>query len=255
MQVEPQNSLIYGIRAIEEALTAGRPLERVLLVQDVNSPRIEALSGRLREAAVAVQWVPVEKVDYHAKGRAHQGAIAFVAAVESQTIGPIVQAAFQAHEEGRGEVPLVVLLDGVTDVRNLGAIARTAECLGAHALVVPLSGSARLGPDAVKASAGALLHLPVCRVPNLKTTVAELQLAGLYIAALTEKATDPLSSLPGRLPLGILMGDEGRGIAPALLKLCNARLRIPLGGHVGSLNVSVAAGMALYEVVRQRTTA
>ncbi len=241
--------LIYGIRAIEEALTAGRPLERVLLVQDVNSPRIEALSGRLREANVAVQWVPVEKVDYLAKGRAHQGAVAYVAAVVSQDIGPIVQAAFD-----RGEVPLVVLLDGVTDVRNLGAIARTAECLGAHALVVPLSGSARIGPDAVKASAGALLHLPVCRVPNLKTTVAELQLAGLYVAALTEKATDPLSSLPGRLPLGILMGDEGKGIAPALLKLCNARLRIPLGGHVGSLNVSVAAGMALYEVVRQRST-
>ncbi len=247
---EPQTELIYGMRAIEEALVGGRAMERVLLVQDVQSPRLEALSSRLREANVTVQWVPIEKIDYHAKGRAHQGAIGFVAAVTSQAIGPIVQAAFE-----RGEQPLVLLLDGVTDVRNLGAIARTAEALGAHALVVPLSGSARLGPDAVKASAGALLHLPVCRVPNLKTTVAELQLAGLYIAALTEKATDPLSSLPGRLPLGLLMGDEGCGIAPALLKLCNARLRIPLGGRLGSLNVSVAAGMALYEVIRQRTQA
>jgi 23S rRNA (guanosine2251-2'-O)-methyltransferase len=250
MQTEPQTELIYGIRAIEEALAAGRSLERVLLVQDTNSPRIEAFSGHLREANVAVQWVPAEKLDYYARGRAHQGAVAFVASVPTQVIGEIVQAAFE-----RGEVPLVLLLDGVTDVRNLGAIARTAEALGAHALVVPLSGSARLGPDAVKASAGALLHLPVCRVPNLKTTVAELQLAGLYVAALTEKATDSITTLPGRLPIGLLMGDEGKGIAPALLKLCNARLRIPLGGRIGSLNVSVAAGMALYEVVRQRSVA
>lgn len=246
----PPEDLIYGTHAVLEALAAGKPLDRVLLIKGADGRHTAELRKQLQEAGVNIQFVPTEKIETLARGRAHQGVVAFVSAITYQPLGEVLARVFE-----RGDVPLLILLDGVTDVRNAGAIARTAECLGAHALLLPQEGSARIGADAVKTSAGALLHLPVCRVQSPKHAVAELQASGVRVVAVTEKAeTAPAdANLTG--PLCLLLGDEGEGIAPSVLRLCDAQVRIPMRGKVESLNVSVAAGMLLYEADRQRQVA
>lgn len=246
-QGPPPEDIIYGTHAVLEALAAGRHLDKVLLLQGADGRHTIELRAKLKEAGVGTQFVPAEKLDQLARGGTHQGVVAFVAAVAYQTIAEVLARVFEA-----GQVPLLLLLDGVTDVRNIGAIARSAECMGAHALLIPQEGSARLGADAVKTSAGALHHLPVCRVATAKHAVAELQASGVQVLAVTEKAEAAPSAVALTGPVCLLLGDEGEGIAPGILRLCDAQVRIPMRGQVQSLNVSVAAGMLLYEADRQR---
>ena len=241
------SEFIFGIHAIEEALAAGRSLDKVLIADGPASPALMRLRKQLREVGIQLQQVPMAKIEALARGRNHQGILAYLSAIAYQSLDELLSRTFKAKQ-----VPLLVMLDGVTDVRNLGAIARTAEGLGAHGLIVPAEGSARLGADAVQASAGALMHLPVCRLATLKLAVATLQSHGMNIIGCTEKATDPLTSIEGTQPLCIVLGDEGKGISTTVLKLCTRLVKIPMQGQVGSLNVSVAAALALYEVVRQR---
>ncbi len=229
-------------------MAATRSLDKVLIADGPASPALMRLRKQLKEAAVHVQQVPMAKIEALARGRNHQGILAYLSAIAYQSLDELLSSTFKAKQ-----VPLLVMLDGVTDVRNLGAIARTAEGLGAHGLIVPAEGSARLGADAVQASAGALMHLPVCRVATLKLAVVTLQAHGMHIVGCTEKAADPLASIKGAEPLCILLGDEGKGISTPLLKLCTSLVKIPMHGQVGSFNVSVAAALALYEVVRQRS--
>jgi 23S rRNA (guanosine2251-2'-O)-methyltransferase len=190
--------------------------------------------------------VPAEKLDRLTRTE-HQGVIAFVSPIALQDLDGVIA---QAYEQGAD--PLLVALDGVTDVRNMGAIARSAECFGAHGLVVPKTGTARLGSDAVKSSAGALLRKPVCRVDHLAHSLERCREHGLRIVAVTEKAEAPIedSTLSG--PMVLVLGAEDTGISAPVLRLADALVRIRMAGTIGSLNVSVAAGVALHEVLKQR---
>jgi 23S rRNA (guanosine2251-2'-O)-methyltransferase len=241
----PKRELVIGVQPLKEALAAGVTIEKVWAKPGLAA--LKDLRPLLRDAHVPVQQVPIQKLDAMVPDHNHQGIIAFRSAVDYASADEIIAGAYDA-----GADPLLVALDGVTDVRNLGGIARSAECLGADGLVVPERGGARLGSDALKASAGALLHLPICRTGRLDETLYGLKSSGLRIVALTEHSHQDLHTADLTGPLCLLLGDEGKGIQRPYLELADLRLRIPMLGQINSLNVSVAAGISLYEIQRQR---
>jgi len=232
---------------VEEALNSGVHVEKLMIRRDAGGAAIQNLQRLAREREVPWQPVPVERLDRLTKA-AHQGVIAWISAVAAQDLDEVVQQAYD-----RGEDPLIIALDNVTDTRNMGAIARSAECFGAHGLLVPKQHSARLGSDAIKSSAGALLRRPVCRVMDLREGIVRAKAHGLRVVACTEKADTPLGALDLTGPLVLVMGAEDTGISEAVLRLADVSGRIPMAGSIGSLNVSVAAGIALHETLRQRT--
>ncbi len=241
-----EGNYIFGTRPIMEALKLGKELDKVLLQQGAQGDQIMELRIYLRENGVPHQYVPQQKLD-SITDRNHQGAIAYISPIPYQKLDLIVP---QLLEEGK--VPLLLILDRITDVRNFGAIARAAECAGVHAIVIPTAGAARINEDAVKTSAGALFKVPVCREENLKYTLAFLQASGVQIVACTEKSKELFYEADFTVPTAIIMGSEEDGITPGLLKTADRLAAIPLAGSTGSLNVSVAAGVILYEAVRQR---
>jgi len=240
--------MLFGLRPIMEALGAGRTLEKIYLLRTTKNSMTQDISALAKAANIPVSLVPLEKLDGLTR-KNHQGAVAFVSPIEYSPLDSIVAGLFEA-----GKTPLLLLLDRITDVRNFGSIARNAECMGAHAIVVPSRGAAQINGDALKTSAGALNLIPVCREPNLKDTIRFLQNSGIQIVACTEKADSSLETgsvdLTG--PVAILMGSEEDGISPEYLKLADHTLRIPMAGQISSLNVSVASGIMLFEVLRQR---
>jgi 23S rRNA (guanosine2251-2'-O)-methyltransferase len=241
--------MVVGVWPVVEALRAGRNIERLLLRRDGReggSDGIREIRQLAQERDIPVQQVPAEKLDRLTRTE-HQGVIAFLSEVEQQDLDEVITAAYE-----RGETPLVVALDSVTDVRNMGAIARSAECFGAHALLVPKQGTARLGPDAVKSSAGALMRKPVCRVNRLVDGLKRAREHGAHIVACTEKGTMLLHDADLLGPLVIVMGSEDEGISDAVLRMADDLVKIPMAGRIGSLNVSVATGIVLHEVLRQR---
>jgi len=241
--------MLFGLRPIQEALNAGRTLEKIFLLRGTKNSLVTDISAAARAAGIQVQLVPVEKLDNLTR-KNHQGAVAFVSPIDYAPLDTIVTGLFE-----EGKVPFLLLLDRITDVRNFGAIARTAECLGVQAIVVPSRGAAQINGDAVKTSAGALNSLPVCREADLRQTIEFLKSSGLTILACTEKADLDLTALdPASVsgPVAVLLGSEEDGIAPELLRLCDQRLRIPMTGQIQSLNVGVAAGIMLFEVARGR---
>ncbi len=240
---------IYGIRAVCEAIEAGKDIDKILIKKDLQGDLIGQLLGLARQRHLLVLRVPVEKINRITRGN-HQGVLAVMASVTYSRVGELVP---RLYEDGL--LPLVVVLDGLTDVRNFGAIARTAECVGSNALVIPERGSVSAGPDAMKTSAGALNYITVCRERNLAAAVRYLKDNGYSIVACTEKADFNYTSASYTGPTAIVMGAEDTGISPEILELCDRRVSIPMFGHIGSLNVSVAAGVLLYEVVRQRLEA
>lgn len=246
--LEPlSKDLLFGLHAVEEALNAGKDIDRVLYRQGLRTPQAEELRARLRQQGVAIQQVPGEKLDSISRGNVHNGVIAYAAAVSYQPIEGIIPTLFE-----EGKTPLIVMVDGVTDVRNIGGIARTAECLGAHALVLPRHGAARLGADAVQASAGALHHLPVCRVADPVATAEYLMGCGLTLVAATEKAWKTPEQVDFTAPLCLIMGAEDVGIRPELLALSQEQVSIALRGRIGSLNVGAAAAILLHVADLQR---
>lgn len=236
----PERSFLFGIHPVLEALSEGKSLHRVLFLKGKQTDEMSDILRRCRELSVPAQAVPKERLD-RVTQKNHQGVIAFVSPIEYQPLDEVVMSAFE-----RGEYPRLLALDGVTDVRNLGAIARTAECFGITALVVPSTGSAPVNEDAIKSSAGALLRLPMCRVTNMETAVKNLSSQGLKVVGVTEKATEPIASLTSEGPLCLVMGDEHAGISSEVLAQCDSMAMIPMTGQTGSLNVGVAAGIALY---------
>lgn len=241
-----KDELVCGVRPVMEALRGELHIEKLLIRRDAGGEGIRELKQLAREREVPWQPVPLEKLD-RLTTTEHQGVVAFISQVEMQDLDEVIALAYD-----RGEDPLIVALDGVTDVRNMGAIARSAECFGAHGLLVPKQGTARLGSDAVKSSAGALLRKPVCRVNDLAEGLARARSHGLRIVACTEKAETLLDNSDLLGPLVIVMGAEDTGISSPILRLADGLVRIPMAGTIGSLNVSVASGVVLHEVLRQR---
>ena len=240
-----KSNMIFGIHPLLEALEAGREIDKVMMrrgLRTEESARILALS---RERSVPVQFVPEERLGRLTQ-RQHQGVIAFISEIEYT---PLEELVARVYEEGRA--PFIVLLDGLTDVRNFGAIARTAECAGVDALVIPERGSVSVTADAVKTSAGALHRIPVCRVSSIAAAVGLLQSSGVRIVAASEKAEERYTETALQLPLGLVMGAEDHGVSTDVLRMADSITRIPQVGAIGSLNVSVAAGILIYEAVRQ----
>jgi 23S rRNA (guanosine2251-2'-O)-methyltransferase len=242
----PEKDMIFGIRAVIEAIQAGKEIDKILMRRDMTSDLARELFAALNGLEVPVQKVPIEKLN-KITTKNHQGVVAFISAVTYQRIEDIIPT---IYEEGR--MPFIVVLDGVTDVRNFGAIARTCECAGVDAIVIPTKGGAAINADAVKTSAGALLSIPVCREANLTNVLKFLASSGIKIVAATEKASMNYTESSMTEPIAIVMGSEDEGVAPEHLRICDDMIRIPLLGSIDSLNVSVAAGVLIYEAVRQR---
>lgn len=238
---------IFGHRAIIEAIEAGKDIDKVLLRKDLGGELARELAAKIKEYGIVSQKVPVEKLNRITR-KNHQGAIALMSAVSYDSLDALVP---RLYEEGR--TPFLIVLDGVTDTRNFGAIARSALCAGADAVVIPRRGSAGATPDAMKTSAGALVHLPVCRERDILSSVRFLHDNGYRIVAATEKGAMDYTKVDYTVPVVIVMGAEETGISPEVLRNCDDLAAIPIKGEVGSLNVSVAAGVMMYEVVRQRS--
>ncbi len=244
-----QDNLIYGIHPLIETIKAGKEIDKVFIQKGLHGEHFADLFVLLKKCEIHYQLVPIEKLNRITR-KNHQGVIAFVSAIAYQPIEEIVQSLFE-----QGENPLIVILDRITDVRNFGAIVRTAECAGVHAILVPLQGSAQINADAMKTSAGALNNIPISRSKNLNSSIDFLRNSGLQIVSATEKTEENYYSVDFTVPTAIIMGSEEDGVSPAYLKKSNHKVRIPLKGTTGSLNVSVAAGVLIYEAVKQRTLA
>ena len=229
-----------------EAVEAGKSIDRVLLRKDMGGELARELLSLLRQRGVVTQRVPVEKLN-RITMKNHQGAIAILSPIDYCRLDQILPG---FYEEGR--LPLVVVLGGITDTRNFGAIARTAECAGVDALVIPERNSAGVTPDAVKTSAGALLHIPVCRERTVKEALKTLHDNGFAIVGASEKGAKDYTAIDYDRPVAIVMGAEDTGLSEESLRACDEMGAIPICGHIGSLNVSVAAGVMIYEAVRQR---
>jgi 23S rRNA (guanosine2251-2'-O)-methyltransferase len=242
-----KTSLIFGIHPVDEAIRSGKTIDKVLLKQGFKNEMVPGLFPALRELNIPFQYVPVEKLN-RLTGKNHQGIIAMVSEIEYTELEKLIPLLFE-----QGKVPAVVLLDGITDVRNLGAIARSSECAGFDAMIIPSKGSAQINADAIKTSAGALNNIPVCRVPNLPDAAKYLHECGLQIIAATEKGEEYIYKADFTQPLAIIMGAEDVGIDPKLLKMANIMVKIPMLGTIPSLNVSAAATVIFYELVRQRS--
>lgn len=240
---------IFGIRAIIEAIEAGKEIDKIFIKKDLNGTLATELIEKARQNHVIMQRVPIEKLNKITR-KNHQGAIAMMSAVSYHRLDHLIPQLFEG-----GILPFIVVLDGITDVRNFGAIARTCECAGADAVVIPSHGSVSVGGDAVKTSAGALLHLPVCREQSTLSAVRLLKDSGFNVVAVSEKADINYTTADYTVPTALVLGAEDVGISPEVLRQCDTFVSIPMFGHIGSLNVSVAAGVLMYEVVRQRLQA
>ena len=242
----PEKDMIFGIRTVIEAIEAGKEIDKILMRRDMTSELSRELFAALNGLQVPVQYVPLEKLNKITM-KNHQGAIAFISPVAYQRIEDIIPT---IYEEGR--LPFIVVLDGITDVRNFGAIARTCECAGVDAIVVPTKGGASINADAVKTSAGALLKIPVCREANLGNALKFIASSGVKLLAASEKARKNYTEAILSEPIAIIMGAEDEGVSSDHLRLCDEMVSIPMLGTIDSLNVSVAAGVLIYEAVRQR---
>lgn len=240
---------IYGIRAVIEAVEAGREIDKVFVANTLQGDLARELMSVLKANKILLQKVPIEKINRLTR-RNHQGVVAMLSAVSYARLDTVVPSLF---EEGR--VPFIVVLDGITDVRNFGAIARTCECAGVDAIVIPRRGGVSVGADAMKTSAGALSYLPVCREGSTVNSVKYLLDCGFRIIGATEKGSVDYTQADYTQPTAIVMGAEDVGISPDVLRLATTRVAIPQLGHVSSLNVSVAAGVIIYRAVSQRMAA
>jgi len=240
---------IYGIRAVIEAIDAGKEIDKIFIKKDLHGELIADLMNRIRQMRIPTQRVPIERINRITR-KNHQGVVAMLSAVTYHRLDHLVPALYED-----GVLPFMVLLDGITDVRNFGAIARTCECAGVDAIIIPEHGSVSVGGDAIKTSAGALHRIPVCRERSMPNAIKFLHDNGYKVVAASEKVDINYTQEDYTGPVAIVMGAEDVGISPEVLRQCDTMVSIPMMGHIGSLNVSVAAGVLMYEVVRQRLNA
>lgn len=241
-----KNEMIFGVRAVIEAIQAGKEIDKILIKKDIQSDLARDLFAILKQTSIPVQRVPVERIDRITR-KNHQGVVAFISPVTYQRTEDLVPFLFE-----QGKNPLFIMLDGITDVRNFGAIARTCECAGVDAIIIPSKNSVSVNADAVKTSAGALLTLPVCREHNLTQTLRFLKNSGFKIVAATEKGDYDYTKADFSSPTCLIMGAEDKGVSYDNLALCDEWVKIPLFGSIESLNVSVAAGVLIYKAIEQR---
>lgn len=243
-----QETHIYGIRAILEAIQAGKTIDKIYLQKGLQGKLSQALETRARKDGIRISYVPEQRLERF-RDRNHQGAVATISPVEFLEYQNLIDQVLSEKE-----TPLLLLLDGVSDVRNLGAIIRTAACTGVDGIILPSSGSAPVTADTIKTSAGAVFNLPMAKTSHIKDAVYYLQACGVQVVAATEKAKDSIFETDLTPPTAIVMGSEGKGVSPAVLKAADRTAHLPMVGPIGSLNVSVACGVFLYETVRQRAS-
>ena len=244
--MQEKENIIFGIHPVIEAIKSGKEIEKVYIQQDIQGQGLTELRNVIKKSKVPFSHVPLQRLNKYTQGN-HQGVLCFISPIETQDIEVVIQ---QLFEEGK--MPLILILDRVTDVRNFGAITRTAECLGVHAIVIPKRESAQINEDAIKTSSGAIYRIPICKVDNLTDTIFLLKDSGLNIVSCTEKTEKLISEVDFKKPTCIIMGNEEKGITNQLLKNSNDLGKIPMVGEITSLNVSVAAGMVIYEAIKQR---
>jgi 23S rRNA (guanosine2251-2'-O)-methyltransferase len=245
--MQKETDCIFGLRAVIEAIKAGKQIDRLLIKQGLQGSLYHELMTEVKNHNIVYQIVPVERIELVTR-KNHQGVLAWLSVIEYQYISNLLPMVFE-----KGEDPLIIALDGVSDVRNFGAIVRTAECLGAHAIIIPEKGSARITADAVKTSAGALHSFPVCREKSIVRAIEYLKESGLKVISAAEKSGNLASGTSLTGPIVLVLGSEDKGISREIVSLSDLEIRIPMTGTIGSLNVSVAAGILLYEIVRQRS--
>ncbi len=237
---------IFGIRAIIEAIKSGKTIDKVFLQKGIKGELFQELEGLLRAEGINSSYVPIEKLNRLTRGN-HQGAVAQISPIEFHNIDDLVMQVIES-----GKTPLFLLLDQLSDVRNFGAIVRTAECTGVNGIIIQKKGGAPINGDTIKTSAGAIFKMPICKVDHIKDAVFHMQSSGIKVIAATEKAKDFLFDVSFKEPCAIIMGSEGRGINPSVLKVVDDHAKLPILGEIESLNVSVACGAFLYEALRQR---
>ncbi|MBP2830956.1 23S rRNA (guanosine(2251)-2'-O)-methyltransferase RlmB [Aquimarina sp. U1-2] len=241
-----EESLIFGIRAIIEAITAGKTIDKLFVQKGLQGVLAKELTALARQRNITITYVPNEKLNRLTR-KNHQGAVAYTSPIDYYKLEDLVLNVVES-----GDIPLFLILDQLSDVRNFGAIIRTAECTGVHGIIIQKKGGAPVNADTIKTSAGAVFQVPICKVDHIKDAMFYLQASGVQVIAATEKATDTIYATDLRIPTAIIMGSEGKGISNSVLKLADKRTKLPLFGTIGSLNVSVACGVYLYEVIRQR---
>ncbi len=241
-----KENIIYGIRPIIEAVKSGKEIDKILIQTGLNNELYSQLRKLINEFKISFQYVPVKKLN-RITSKNHQGVICFISNIVYHNIENLLPGIYED-----GKLPLLLILDRITDVRNMGAIARTAECTGVDAIIIPEKGSAQINSETIKASAGSLYKIPVCRCKNLKNTIEYLKESGVQIIAATEKADNYYTSADFTKPTAIIMGSEENGVSGEYLKRSDFKIKIPILGDIESLNVSVATGVILYEAVNQR---
>jgi 23S rRNA (guanosine2251-2'-O)-methyltransferase len=244
--MQKETDCIFGLRPIIEAIKAGKQIDRLLIKQGLQGPLYQELMTEVKSFGIAYQIVPVERIELVTR-KNHQGVLAWLALIEFQHISNILPIIFE-----KGEDPLIIALDGVSDVRNFGAIVRSADCLGAHAVIIPEKGSARITADAIKTSAGALHTFPICREKSIVRSVEYLKESGLRVFCADEKRGEFAGKTDLSGPSVLIIGAEDKGISRELNELADVYIKIPMSGKIGSLNVSVASGILLYEIASQR---
>lgn len=237
---------VFGIYPVIEAINSGKPLDKLFIVKDSQNPKIEQILGMLKGTETTIAEVPVEKLDRLTRSN-HQGVVAKLSPISFASLDDLVEASLAKSGPG-----LILVLDQITDVRNFGAIIRTAESTGVDGIIIQKKSGAPVSGDTVKTSAGAVFNVPICKVDHIKDAIYYLQGSGFTTLAATEKADQTIYDQDLKESLAIVMGSEGRGIASSVLKIVDQQVNLPMLGNINSLNVSVACGVCLYEVIRQR---
>ena len=242
-----ENTTIFGLRAIIEAIDSGSTINKVYLQKGLRGSLFFELETLIKKEQITTSFVPIEKLDRLSKNKNHQGAVAQISPIEFADLEKLIETSLEATD-----APLFLLLDQISDVRNFGAIIRTAECSGVNGIIIQQGGSAPINAETIKTSAGAAFKLPISRVNHIKDAIYMLQASDIKIVAATEKTDDLVYSVDFKQPIAIVMGSEHRGVNPSVLKIVDYKAKLPLLGSIDSLNVSVACGAFLYESIRQR---
>ncbi|MCM4160454.1 23S rRNA (guanosine(2251)-2'-O)-methyltransferase RlmB [Antarcticibacterium flavum] len=244
-----ENTTIFGIRTVIEAIQSEKNIDKIYIQKGLSGPLLQELQSLVNKQEYNISYVPVEKLNKLAQGN-HQGVVAKISPVKFRDLEEVVQESLEKD----GTPPLFLLLDQITDARNFGAIIRTAECCGVDGIIIQSKGGAPVNADTVKTSAGAVFKIPICKVNHIKDAIYYLQASGIKVVAATEKTSSTLYEQDFSTPVALVMGSEGKGVSSSILKIVDENAKLPMFGTIGSLNVSVACGAFLYEIIRQRSS-